>query len=88
MIYLIEDKTSRRNDYGWTNDKLSSMKEWISIIENASQLSVLMDEIKEEGNVVLYHESFTLRQDREKAKEVNAFLHTLEGYGNIYIDTL
>lgn len=85
MIYLIEDKTSRRNDYGWTNDKLSSMKEWITIIENASQLSVFMDEIKEEGNVVLYHESFTLRQNREKAKEVNAFLHTLEGYGNIYI---
>ena len=47
MIYLIEDKTSRRNDYGWTDEKLSSMNELITVVENATQLSALMDEIKE-----------------------------------------
>ena len=85
MIYLIEDKTSRRNDYGWTDEKLSSMNELITVVENATQLSALMDEIKEDGNVVLYHESFTQRENQELTNEVNAFLHSIEELDGIYI---
>lgn len=85
MIYLIEDKTSRRNDYGWTDEKLSSMNELITVVENATQLSVLMDEIKEDGNVVLYHESFTQRENQERTDEVKSFLLSLEKSEGIYI---
>ena len=85
MIYLIEDKTSRRNDYGWTDEKLSSMNELVTVVENATQLSALMDEIKEDGSVVLYHESFTQRENQELTNEVNAFLRSIEGLNGIYI---
>ena len=85
MIYLIEDKTSRRNDYGWTDEKLSSINELVSVVENATQLSTLMDEIKKDGNVVLYHESFTQRENQEQTNKVNAFLLSIEELEGIYI---
>ena len=85
MIYLIEDKTSRRNDYGWTDEKLSSINELITVVENATRLSALMGEIKADGNVVLYHESFTQRENRERTDEVKNFLLSLEKSEDIYI---
>ena len=77
MIYLIEDKTSRRNDYGWTDEKLSSINELITVVDNTTRLSALMGEIKADGNVVLYHESITHRENRERTDDVKNFLLSL-----------
>ena len=68
MIYLIEDKTSRRNDYGWTNEKISTKSDIITVIENAAELIKMMPEILMDGNVVLFHESFSRIETNDKVK--------------------
>ncbi len=85
MIYLVEDKTSRRNDYGWTDDKISSMSDTITVVENASVLINLMEYIKNDGNVILYHESFTRVENDENTKIVNNFLEDLENSSGVLI---
>ena len=57
-IYLIEDKVSRRNDYGWTDEKLSTISD-VCAIDNAYRLQELLSEIlKDDSNIIIYHESF------------------------------
>lgn len=85
MIYLIEDKKTRRNDYGWTDEKLSSLKDVITIVENANRLTELMPEIPNSGNVVLYHESFTKNESYDNERDVKAFINSLEEARNIHI---
>ena len=34
MIYLIEDKASRRIDYGWSDEKIASSSNVITLIDN------------------------------------------------------
>ncbi len=59
MIYLIEDKIARRNDYGWTDEKLSTISDVCISIDNAYRLQELLTEIlKDDTNVIIYHESF------------------------------
>ena len=82
MIYLIEDKTSRRNDYGWTDDKISSMSDLITVIANASELKDLSSEILANGNIILFHESFAQRENYENRNEVNIFLSSLQETNN------
>lgn len=85
MIYLIEDKTSRRNDYGWTDDKISSMSDLITVIANASELKDLSSEILANGNIILFHESFAQKENYEKRNEVNIFLSSLQETNNVYV---
>lgn len=85
MIYLVEDKTSRRNDYGWTDDKISKMSDIITVVENATVLINLMEKIKTCGNVILYHESFTRIENDDNTKIVNDFLKEIEQSSGIYI---
>lgn len=59
MIYLLDDKKSRQNDYGWNENKFQLYSDSIKPI-------YLYDEIKEisskkilsSNNIVLFHESF------------------------------
>lgn len=85
MIYLIEDKTSRRNDYGWTDEKVSSLNDVITVVENATILIELIPEILNSSNVVLYHESFTKNETYEKGEKVKSFIQSLEETQNIHI---
>ena len=85
MIYLIEDKTSRRNDYGWTNEKISTLSDIITVIDNTQLLEVMMPEIIHEGNVVLYHESFAQMETYDNVEVINKFLSQIVEASNIAI---
>ena len=85
MIYLIEDKTSRRNDYGWTNEKISTKSDVITVIENGAKLIKMMPEILMDGNVVLFHESFSRIETSDNVKKINDFISQIVNTGNIYI---
>ena len=85
MIYLIEDKTSRRNDYGWTNEKISTLSDIITVIDNTQFLKVMMPDIIHEGNVVLYHESFAQMETYDNVEVINKFLSQIVEASNIAI---
>lgn len=85
MIYLIEDKTSRRNDYGWTNDKISTISDVITVIENATKLTEMIPEILMDGNVVLFHESFSRTETNETVGKINDFISQIVNAGNVHI---
>lgn len=60
MIYLVDDKKSRQNDYGWTDNKLAQFKDIIIPIYTYDEMSNFMfrHEMFSGNNVVLIHESF------------------------------
>lgn len=59
MIYLIDDKKDRQEkDYGWGNKRFESLKTQIIPIYNLEELEKKSNEVFEDNNVILYHESF------------------------------
>lgn len=85
MIYLVEDKTSRRNDYGWTDERLSSLSDVITVVDNATKLFELIPDIFNSSNVVLYHESFTKNESYDNERQIRDIIHSLEETQNIHI---
>ncbi len=85
MIYLVEDKTSRRNDYGWTDQRLSSFSDVITVVDNATKLFELITYIFDSCDVVLYHESFTKNESYDNERKIRAFIHSLEESQKIHI---
>ena len=68
MIYLLEDKTSRRNDYGWNDSKVTSLSNVLVLIDNATKLEEYYSEIlNDNDSVVLFHESF-FENEKDKVK--------------------
>ena len=78
MIYLIEEKASRRYDYGWTDEKVSEYKDVLYIVDNTNSFIELMPSMQKDGNVILYHESFTRKENYETRNSINSFIKTLE----------
>lgn len=59
MIYLIDDKKDRQeNDLGWSSEKLNSFSDFLCPIYTLEELKNKVTEIFQEGNSILYHESF------------------------------
>ena len=59
MIYLIDDKKLRQEkDFGWTSEKLASFSDCIMPIYTLEELTEKAEEVFNENNTVLYHESF------------------------------
>ena len=59
MIYLIDDKKLRQSkDFGWTNEKFIQFKDFIQPIYELTELEERSQEVFQNGNVILYHESF------------------------------
>ena len=54
MIYLIEDKTSRRNDYGWSDKRIVQYKDTITVVDSIQDLLNYSDTILSSDNIVLY----------------------------------
>ncbi len=73
MIYLIEDKTSRRNDYGWSDMRIELFKDSIQVIDSVKTLLNSLDRILLDDNILLYHESFAIAADKEQQKIVDSF---------------
>lgn len=70
MIYLIDDKKSRQCDYGWDENRFQANSHYIMPIRN---LNELLDEISDifqsKDNIILFHESFPLMNDKENYKK-------------------
>jgi hypothetical protein len=59
MIYLIDDKKIRQErDYKWTDDRFEKFNSLIKTIYTLAELQEKATDIFQEGNVILYHESF------------------------------
>lgn len=60
MIYLFDDKESRQQSYGWTNKMFELWSDVIVRIKDYSDyLSLEEKDIFKEGNIIIYHESFS-----------------------------
>jgi CheY-like chemotaxis protein len=60
MIYLIDDKKTRQESYGWNSEKFAKYSNFIKPIYTYSQIQDenLSAEIFKDDNTVLFHESF------------------------------
>lgn len=60
MIYLIDDKEGRQIDFGWNLERFEEYKDLLTPIHSYREITDnnLSGEIFNEGNVVLFHESF------------------------------
>lgn len=59
MIYLIDDKQLRQEkDYNWTEDRFKKYQKCICPIYKLDKLEKINKEVFQEGNIILYHESF------------------------------
>jgi hypothetical protein len=59
MIYLIDDKNLRQEiDYKWTSERFKKYEAYILPIYTLSDLQNKSQEIFQDGNIILYHESF------------------------------
>jgi hypothetical protein len=100
MIYLIDDKKIRQErDYKWTDDRFERFKSLIKTIYTLDELKEKATDIFQEGNVILYHESFldntniaNEASDRRSrlgnfAKNANSYLVLFSGSKNTrYLD--
>jgi CheY-like chemotaxis protein len=70
MIYLIDDKKLRQQDFGWTDNKFSQYAGFIKPLYSIEEISQIGDDIYKEKNIILYHESFLdFTNDSKKALE-------------------
>lgn len=81
MIYLIEDKTSRRNDYGWSDKRIEEYKDTIKVIDSVKALLDYSKSILLADSILLYHESFANPADYEQKAEVASFLDSVINQG-------
>ena len=58
MIYLIDDKKRRQNEFGWSDDKLSTYTGLLVPLYNIDDIASVGDALYDKKNIILYHESF------------------------------
>jgi CheY-like chemotaxis protein len=70
MIYLIDDKKTRQEDFGWTAEKFAQYANNLTPLYNIEDVAKIGEELYFDGNIILYHESFLdFTGDRDKAVE-------------------
>jgi DNA-binding NarL/FixJ family response regulator len=68
MIYLIDDKKTRQKDFGWTQEKFAQYAHCLTLLFNIDDVSNVGETLYNDGNIILYHESFLdFTGDRDKA---------------------
>ena len=78
MIYLFDDKESRQQSYGWTNNKFELWSDVIVRIKDYSDyLSLEKQNIFSERNIIIYHESFSTCIPYEERRSYQAFHNAL-----------
>jgi hypothetical protein len=89
MIYLIDDKKNRQSDYGWSKEKLATYLDVLTPIYTYSEIQESEEraEIFNEGNTIIFHESFFDNIDNahksnslEIRKRLNDFSKNNEGF--------
>lgn len=79
MIYLIDDKKSRQENFGWNDDRISQFANVLMPIRNADDLQVYQDKICKADNVIIFHESFLSSSDKTKQDTINQFKANIQG---------
>jgi DNA-binding NarL/FixJ family response regulator len=70
MIYLIDDKDKRQEEYGWTKQIFKTLEKNITPLYGINDINKVEDELYQNENVILYHESFLdFTQSKDKAVE-------------------
>ena len=78
MIYLFDDKESRQQSYGWTNKMFELWSDVIVRIKDYSDYLLLEEkDIFKEGNIIIYHESFSTCIPYEERRNYQAFHNAL-----------
>ena len=78
MIYLFDDKESRQQSYGWTNNKFELWSDVIVRIKDYSDyLSLEEQDIFSERNIIIYHESFSTCIPYEERRSYQAVHNAL-----------
>lgn len=73
MIYLIDDKKSRQENFGWNDERLSLYTDVLTSIRNADDLLKHQDAICKIENVIIFHESFLSSSDKVKQEIIDNF---------------
>ncbi len=69
MIYLIDDKKERQNDFGWNSEKFLQFSNSITPLYNINDISQIGDNLYKNNNIILYHDSFLdFTSDKHKAQ--------------------
>lgn len=58
MIYLIDDRKTRQNDFGWSKDKLNKYSALLTTLYDIHDITEIGEALYDEDNVIMYHESF------------------------------
>ncbi|GGG88482.1 hypothetical protein GCM10011416_00930 [Polaribacter pacificus] len=79
MIYLIDDKSDRQNDFGWDKNKIDFFKDIFISITSYSQIEKREERelIFSDGNMVLFHESFFDNVENKHKKDGNEIRNAL-----------
>ena len=78
MIYLFDDKESRQQSYGWTNKMFELWSDFIVRIKDYSDYLLLEEkDIFKDGNIIIYHESFSTCIPYEERRNYQAFHNSL-----------
>lgn len=78
MIYLFDDKESRQQSYGWTNNMFERWSDIIVRIKDYSDYLLLEEkDIFNEGNIIIYHESFSTCIPYEERRNYQDFHNAL-----------
>lgn len=85
MIYIIDDRKSRQIDYGWTDTRFAKYQNVVIPIWNLSDLKTSKEEILQNGNIVLFHESFFSSCNKEKQSFIDGFKEELINNSNLYV---
>ena len=72
MIYIIDDKKSRQRDYGWDEDRLSKYSDIVKPIWGVEAFNNFQNQIINEGNIILFHESFPQSKDFNDTLDKNS----------------
>ena len=86
MIYIIDDKKSRQKDFGWSEERFETNSVDITPIWSIEELNEKKEAILQDGNIVLFHESFFSSESADKSAEIESFKRELtENANNLYI---
>ena len=71
MIYIIDDKRSRQQDYGWDDERFMLFADIVIVIWDIESLIKYRSQILEPGNIILFHESFSISEKDDSNKMIN-----------------
>lgn len=85
MIYIIDDKKSRQIDYGWDETLFAKYQDIVFPIWDFKELEVSKGQILQDGNIILFHESFFSSCNQDRKIFLEDFKEELIENENLYV---